>query len=73
MRTIELLQIRLQRPRVPGHLVPRPRLIERLDRGVQGPLTLICAGAGYGKTTLVRSWIESLAAGGESATRLSVG
>ena len=33
---------------------------------MQGPLTLVCAGAGYGKTTLVSSWIESLAAGNAS-------
>ena len=31
----------------------RPRLIERLDYGTQGPLTLVAAAAGYGKTTLV--------------------
>jgi LuxR family maltose regulon positive regulatory protein len=52
--------------------VPRPRLIERLDEGSQGPLTLVCAGAGYGKTTLVSAWIESLAARNQSATRQPV-
>jgi LuxR family maltose regulon positive regulatory protein len=62
MRTVELLQPKLQRPRVPRYYLPRPRLIERLDEGAQGPLTLVCAGAGYGKTTLVCSWIESRAA-----------
>ena len=66
MRTMQLLQTKLQRPRVPRHFVPRPRLSARLDQGSQGPLTLVCAGAGYGKTTLVSAWIESLAAGNQS-------
>ena len=69
MRTMQLLQTKLQRPRIPRHFVPRPRLFERLDQGSQGPLTLVCAGAGYGKTTLVSAWIESLAARNQSATR----
>lgn len=63
MRTMQLLQTKLQRPRVPRHYVPRPRLSERLDQGVQGPLTLVCANAGYGKTTLVSAWIEGLTMG----------
>ena len=67
MRTVELLQPKLQRPRVPRYYLPRPRLIERLDQGTHGPITLVCAGAGYGKTTLVSSWIESLAARNDGA------
>ncbi len=55
----QLLQTKLQRPRIPRGLVLRPRLFERLNQGTRGPLTLVCAGAGYGKTTLVSSWIES--------------
>jgi LuxR family maltose regulon positive regulatory protein len=39
-------------------LVPRPRLIEQLDESLPGKLTLICAPAGFGKTTLVSSWLE---------------
>ena len=35
----------------------RPRLIERLDEGLRGKLTLVSAPAGYGKTTLVGDWI----------------
>ena len=63
MRTMQLLQTKLQRPRVPRHYVPRPRLFERLDQGSQAPLTLVCAAAGYGKTTLVSAWIEGLTMG----------
>ncbi len=38
-------------------LVARPRLIKRLNAGLQGKLTLITAPAGYGKTTLLSEWI----------------
>ena len=72
MRTMQLLQTKLQRPRVPRHFVPRPRLFERLDQGSQEPLTLVCAGAGYGKTRLVSAWIESLAARNQSGARQPV-
>jgi LuxR family maltose regulon positive regulatory protein len=41
------------RPRV----VLRPRLIERLNEGLQRKLTLISASAGFGKTTLVSEWV----------------
>lgn len=37
--------------------VLRPRLIERLNRGLDRKVTLISASAGYGKTTLVSEWI----------------
>jgi LuxR family transcriptional regulator, maltose regulon positive regulatory protein len=42
----------------PGHvdLVPRGRLLDRLDAGLRGPLTLVVAPAGSGKTSLLRSW-----------------
>src|SRR5450759_52267 len=42
-------------------MVLRPRLIERLNEGLHGKLTLISAAAGFGKTTLVSKWV----AGGE--------
>jgi LuxR family maltose regulon positive regulatory protein len=39
-------------------LIPRPRLIEQLEQGLAGKLILICAPAGFGKTTLASSWLE---------------
>jgi LuxR family maltose regulon positive regulatory protein len=40
-----------------AELVSRPRLLARLEEALQGPLTLICAPAGFGKTTLIGEWI----------------
>jgi LuxR family maltose regulon positive regulatory protein len=46
------------RPKV----VPRPRLIDRLNEGFSAhrKLTLISASAGFGKTTLVSEWVSAL-------------
>lgn len=40
-------------------LVTRPRLVERLDEGIHGKLTLISAPAGFGKTTIVTEWLQN--------------
>jgi LuxR family maltose regulon positive regulatory protein len=55
-----ILTTKLYRPRISDDLVPRPQLLEQLDGWQQRPLTLVSAPAGYGKTTLVSSWLESL-------------
>ena len=54
-------------------LVPRPRLIERLNNDLLRKLTLISAPAGFGKTTLVIEWLESLqgTANGEKQNRVT--
>ena len=44
-------------PRPPKPLVERPRLFELLNEGIEGPLTLISAPAGAGKTSLLASWL----------------
>lgn len=43
----------------PVHAVPRPRLLELLDAGVQAPLTVLIAPAGSGKTVLLSQWAQS--------------
>jgi len=55
---IGILTTKLYRPRISGDLVPRARLVERLEARRDRPLTLVSAPAGYGKTTLVSSWLE---------------
>ena len=49
-------------PNLGTKLVKRERLLDKLDNGIscRHPLLLITAPAGYGKTTLARSWIETL-------------
>jgi LuxR family maltose regulon positive regulatory protein len=38
--------------------IARPRLTQRLEEGIQRKLTLLSAPAGFGKTTLLSSWIH---------------
>ncbi|MDJ0764696.1 MAG: LuxR C-terminal-related transcriptional regulator [Myxococcota bacterium] len=52
-----LLPSKLYRPPL-RYLVPRPRLIRRLQGRPAGKLTLVSAPAGFGKTTLVGSWVR---------------
>jgi len=40
-------------------MVPRPRLLDELRSGRGHALTLVCAPAGYGKTTLVSQWMAA--------------
>ena len=45
-----------RRPRLRPGLIERHGLVERLREGRDMPLTLVCAPAGYGKTTLLAQW-----------------
>jgi len=58
METLAFLQTKLQRPRVDDDLVSRPRLLEQTNRGLERPLTLVSAPAGFGKTTLLSAWLQ---------------
>src|SRR2546421_1295062 len=51
-----LLSTKLHPPLPRAHLVRRPQLAARLTQGVMGPLTLVSAPAGFGKTTLLAQW-----------------
>ena len=44
------------RPAGPAAARSRPRLLARLNDGLRGPLTVIAAPAGFGKTTLLAAW-----------------
>jgi LuxR family maltose regulon positive regulatory protein len=51
-----LLATKLSAPLGRMHLVTRPRLLHRMHAAIRGPLTLLAAPAGWGKTTLVTAW-----------------
>ncbi|MBN2115810.1 MAG: hypothetical protein JW730_04525 [Anaerolineales bacterium] len=52
-----LIHTKLRMPFIRPRLVSRTRLKERVAAGLQGPLTLVIAPAGFGKTTLVATSI----------------
>jgi LuxR family maltose regulon positive regulatory protein len=56
-----ILTTKLYIPPARPNVVLRPRLIERLNEGLQRKLTLISAAAGFGKTTLLSEWVATLA------------
>ncbi|HYN89956.1 MAG TPA: tetratricopeptide repeat protein, partial [Ardenticatenaceae bacterium] len=58
-----LLTTKLSIPRPRSQLVPRLRLARLLDEGTAGPLTVISAPAGFGKTTLVTAWCAAQSEG----------
>jgi LuxR family maltose regulon positive regulatory protein len=53
-----LLATKLHRPLPRAQLVRRPHLTARLTQGAVGPLTLVSAPAGFGKTTLLAQWLS---------------
>jgi LuxR family maltose regulon positive regulatory protein len=67
-----LLETKLYVPRLRRGLVARPRLSERLSRGVESTLTLISAPAGFGKSTLLAEWLASAPSGARSTAWLSL-
>ena len=56
-----LLETKFHSPPWPSGGVIRPRLLDQLQAGLieQRKLTLVSAPAGYGKTTLITSWLNS--------------
>lgn len=46
-------------PQVQLKEVQRPRLLAMLDRAIERPVTVICAGPGSGKTVLVNQWARA--------------
>ena len=58
--TFPIIQTKLYRPPLQDFFIPRPQLLAQLNGWQQRPLTLVSAPAGYGKSTLVSAWLESL-------------
>jgi LuxR family maltose regulon positive regulatory protein len=53
-----IVDTKLHVPHVRNSLVPRPRLMVKLNKGMEAKLTLISAQAGYGKTTALCEWVK---------------
>ena len=57
----EILQTKLFVPPLRPLQVNRPRLLQKLNQGLQRKLTLVSASAGFGKTTVVADWLQQIA------------
>jgi len=57
--TTPLLATKLFAPPPSPRSVERQRLTQRLDAGLLGKMTLVCAPAGFGKSTLLGAWVRA--------------
>lgn len=55
---MDLLYTKLRPPPLRGKRVERSHLLRRLDAAMDHRLTLVCAPAGYGKSTLLSQWLQ---------------
>lgn len=55
---LPLLTSKLVPAPLPGVVLARPRLLRQLDTAVGDPVTVLLAPAGWGKTTLLSSWVR---------------
>ena len=53
-----VLQTKLLRPPLMSDYIVRNRIISELEQGIVKPLSLISAGAGFGKSVLLSQWLE---------------
>ncbi len=58
--TLPLLATKLHRPRLAAPLVQRPRLLARLTAGLDQGALMVSAPAGYGKSTVVNQWLDTV-------------
>ena len=54
-----LLRSKLMPPQARKGIAPRGQLLDRLREGRDRKLTLVCAPAGYGKTTVLAQWCDA--------------
>jgi LuxR family maltose regulon positive regulatory protein len=53
-----IISTKLYIPPPPSNLIPRSRLIDKLDQGLNKKLSIISAPAGFGKTTLLSEFVS---------------
>ncbi|RJX41736.1 LuxR family transcriptional regulator [Paenibacillus pinisoli] len=56
---INLLKAKITAPRLREGLIERSRLLQGLNRSLEGKLAIVCAPAGFGKSTLLGQWAIS--------------
>ncbi|MCW2488504.1 helix-turn-helix transcriptional regulator [Candidatus Symbiopectobacterium sp. NZEC127] len=71
-RKLPLILTKFTPPRSPGTLLQRDRLLQRLDSAASSSLTLVCAAAGFGKTTLLTQWYQHRQRQGDALAWLSL-
>lgn len=54
-----LIKTKYNKPGISHNLIPRQRIVKKLDHALTHKLTLVTASAGYGKTAAVLEWLES--------------
>lgn len=57
---LELTRSKLTSPRLPLELISRPHLLQQLNCALTTPITLVIAPAGFGKSTLLASWLPTV-------------
>ncbi len=67
-----LVLTKLRPSQARADLVARPRLIARLDRAPGRRLTLLCAPAGFGKSTVLGAWAQRRAGDGNPVAWVSL-
>ncbi|MBO3277382.1 LuxR C-terminal-related transcriptional regulator [Pseudomonas schmalbachii] len=70
--TAPLISTKFAPPRIGGHAVLREQLLARLQQGRQSRLLLVTGAAGFGKSTLLAQWRQSLVRDGASVAWLSL-
>ncbi len=71
-QAIPLVETKLHIPSPRQSLVARPRLQARLAPAADAKLVLVSAPAGFGKTTLVATWLRTVAGAGTAVAWLSL-
>ncbi len=57
---MQILSTKLSVPPIRSRLVPRLRLVQKLNQGMECGFLLVSAPAGYGKSTLLSAWLDQL-------------
>ena len=57
-KDLNVLETKLYRPIIRDDYITRKNIIDKLEKNVTNPLSIISAAAGYGKSVVVSDWLE---------------